>query len=163
MAVMRCEGLDNLIKKLNDIAELDKAGVTESMLLAGSQDVKKAWEHEIVKRDLIKSGLMSKNITSSKPKMNIYGMFTTIYPQGWEYDNPDIPAETASEQEEPNGKKRVRNAEKAFMLHYGFYNHVTGEVYTKAVGWVDDVEAEAFRTATATMEKIFNNYIKSKG
>lgn len=149
MAVMRCEGLDNLIKKLNDIAELDKAGVTESMLLAGSQDVKKAWEHEIVKRDLIKSGLMSKNITSSKPKMNIYGMFTTIYPQGWEYDK--------------NGKKRVRNAEKAFMLHYGFYNHVTGEVYTKAVGWVDDVEAEAFRTATATMEKIFNNYIKSKG
>lgn len=149
MAVMRCEGLDNLIKKLNDIAELDKAGVTESMLLAGSQDVKKAWEHEIVKRDLIKSGLMSKNITSSKPKMNIYGMFTTIYPQGWEYDK--------------SGKKRVRNAEKAFMLHYGFYNHVTGEVYTKAVGWVDDVEAEAFRTATATMEKIFNNYIKSKG
>lgn len=154
MAVMRCEGLDNLIKKLNEIAELDKAGVTKSMLLAGSQDVKKAWEHEIVKRDLIKSGLMSKNITSSRPKTNIYGMFTTIYPQGWEY----YPANSRHA-----GKERVRNAEKAFMLHYGFYHTNSGEMINEYVGWVDDVEAEAFRTATATMEKIFNNYIKSKG
>lgn len=149
MAIMRCEGLDALVKKLDQISMLDRGKVEEDMILAGSQDVKKAWEHQIEARGLVKSGLMGKNITSSTPKLNIYGMFTTIYPQGWEYDK--------------NGKKRVRNAAKAFMLHYGFYNHVTNSMYTDAVGWVDVVTDEAYKTATATMEKIFENYIKSKG
>lgn len=150
MALMRCEGLDSLIKKLDSLSTLEKGQIEETMLLAGSQDVKRAWIHQIEVRGLERSRLMKKQITSSKPKTNIYGMFTTIYPQGWEYD-------------EKTGKKRVRNAEKAFYLHYGFYNHQTNEIYKEAVGWINDVENEAFRTATATMNKIFENYIKSKG
>ena len=150
MALMKCEGLDSLIKKLDSLSTLEKGEVEETMLISGSQDVKKAWIHQIDVRGLKRSGLMKANITSGKPKTNIYGMFTTIYPQGYEYDKK-------------TGKKRVRNAEKAFYLHYGFYNHVTDSIYRNAIGWVDAVNDEAFRTATATMNKIFENYIKSKG
>lgn len=150
MATMKVEGIASLEKMLKELSTLDQGKAAEDMLNVGKVEVEKAWTHQIELKGLKKSGLMKSQITSGKPKTNIYGMFTTIYPQGWEYD-------------EKTHKKRVRNATKAFMLHYGFYNHRTEEVYKEAKGWIDDVEKEALNNAVPAMEKVFELYLKSKG
>lgn len=150
MALFRCDGMDHLEKMFKELSTLDQGKAAEDMLNAGKVEVEKAWVRVIDKRDLKRKGLMKANVKSTKPKHNVYGTFLSTYPWGQEKD-------------EATGKPRVRNAEKAFYLHYGFLNHRTGRFYRGAVGWVDDVEKEAMDKATAVMEKIFENYLKSKG
>ena len=149
MPMFKCEGMDHLEKMLKELSTLDQGKAAEDMLNAGKVQVEKAWEHQIEKHGLIEKNLMHTTVKSSKPKHNVYGTFISTYPYGWEIDK--------------DGKKRVRNATKAFMHHYGFMNVRTGKMYTAEKGWVDDVEKEAMETATAVMEKIFEQYLKSKG
>lgn len=152
MALFRCEGMEHLEKMLTELSTLDQGRAAEDMLNAGKVQVEKAWKHQIEKHDLKKTHLMLNKVNSGKPKHNVYGAFVSTYPYGEEVRT------------DRNGKKyKVRNATKAFMLHYGFYNHATDSFYTEAKGWVDDVEKEAMETATAVMEKIFEQYLNSKG
>lgn len=150
MALFRCEGMEHLEKMFKELSTLEQGKVAEDMLNAGKVEVEKAWKKIIDKRDLKRKGLMKSTVKSTKPKHNVYGTFLSTYPFGVEKD-------TAT------GKSRVRNAEKAFYLHYGFMNVRTGHFYRDAVGWVDEVEKEAMDKATAVMEKIYENYIRSKG
>lgn len=136
-------------KLLDDLSVLDKSKCVEDMVNVGRVEVEKAWRHQIKKYHLKKSGLMGNNITSSAPKLNTLGCFSTIYPQGWEYYKTG----------KNKGKKRVRNAAKAFMLHYGFYNVRTNQRYEEAMGWVDDVEKEGTETAYKKMYKVYEMYI----
>lgn len=152
MARLKVEGIASLERMLKDLSTLDGGKAEEDMLNAGRKEVEKAWEHQIQKHGLIDTGKMKKGIYSSKPKRNIWGIFSQIYPAGYDYY-----------EEGPNkGKKRVRNAAKAFMQHYGFYNHATQSFYDKHVGWVDDVEKEALENATEVMTKVYDLYLKRK-
>ena len=58
----------------------------------------------------------------------------------------------------PQGKDRkgVRNAEKAFILHYG----KSGQAPTR---FVDAVEEAAEDKAVSAMENVFNNYLEKEG
>lgn len=150
MALFRCEGMNQLEKMFKELSTLDQGRAAEDMLNAGKVEVEKAWKKVIDKRGLKRSKLMQNTVKSTKPKHNVYGTFLSTYPWGVEKD-PET------------GKPRVRNAEKAFYLHYGFVNHRTGRFYGDHVGWVDDVEKEAMDKATAVMEKIYENYLKTKG
>ena len=60
----------------------------------------------------------------------------------------------------PQGKDRkgVRNAEKAFILHYGKSNADQPPTH-----FVDAVEESAEDKAVSAMENVFNNYLEKEG
>ena len=130
MGLLHVEGIDDMTRMLDKISALDEGKVVEDMLKEGAKDVEKAWTDNIIKRDYRDSRKMLLKVNTGRVKKNQWGRFNTTYPFGvhvrrW-------------------GK--VRNAAKAFYLHYGFPGY-TG------TRWVDDVEKDASKTAPDTMQK----------
>lgn len=112
MARFRSEGLDALI------VDLDKMGQTtgelaERILYAGAEQIKRAWKRAAEIHRLKLTGQMINSIGyPRKPKKVSDVLSIDIYPQGY------------STYTEANGKryvrkKPVRNAEVAFINHYG--------------------------------------------
>ena len=56
---------------------------------------------------------------------------------------------------------KFRNAEKAFFNHYGFFNKLTGK-YVQGDRWVTKVEKAAEPKAEKEMQKVWDEYLKSK-
>ena len=58
----------------------------------------------------------------------------------------------------PQGKdkKGIRNAEKAYILHYG-------KSTKKGTRFVDNINTKAEATSYIAMQDVFNNYLKMKG
>lgn len=140
MGLLHVEGIDDMTRMLDKISALDEGKVVEDMLKEGAKDVEKAWTDNIIKRDYRDSRKMLLKVNTGRVKKNQWGRFNTTYPFGvhvrrW-------------------GK--VRNAAKAFYLHYGFPGY-TG------TRWVDDVEKDASKTAPDTMQKVFDKFIEQKG
>lgn len=94
------EGLDFVVEDMKRRGEL--AGETaQKMLMAGAEEVKQAWKNEAERRNFRDTRSMIDNIgfpRSVKRASDILSI--DIYPQG-------------------KDAKGVRNAEKAFILHYG--------------------------------------------
>ena len=133
---MTSSGLNSLIDELKDLGELDNGELTGKMLNAGAKVISDEWKKGIkraVKRGGRSTGDMVESVAPSK-KIERKGdvSASTIYPQG-------------------KDRKGVRNAEKAFILHYG----KSGQAGTR---FVDDVEAAAEDAATEAMEQIFDEY-----
>lgn len=140
MGLLHVEGIDDMTRMLDKISALDEGKVIEDMLKEGAKDVEKAWTDNIIKRDYRDSRKMLLKVNTGRVKKNQWGRFNTTYPFGvhvrrW-------------------GK--VRNAAKAFYLHYGFPGY-TG------TRWVDNVEKDASKTAPDTMQKVFDKFIEQKG
>lgn len=140
MGLLHVEGIDDMTRMLDKISALDEGKVVEDMLKEGAKDVEKAWTDNIIKRDYRDSRKMLLKVNTGRVKKNQWGRFNTTYPFG--------------EHVRPWGK--VRNAAKAFYLHYGFPGY-TG------TRWVDDVEKDASKTAPDTMQKVFDKFIEQKG
>lgn len=140
MGLLHVEGIDDITRMLDKISALDEGKVVEDMLKEGAKDVEKAWTDNIRKRDYIDTGKMLSKVNTGRVKKNQWGRFNTTYPFG--------------EHVRPWGK--VRNAAKAFYLHYGFQGRIGSR-------WVDDVEKDASKTAPDTMQKVFDKFIEQKG
>lgn len=140
MGLLHVEGIDDMTRMLDKISSLDEGKVVEDMLKEGAKDVEKAWTDNIIKRDYRDSRKMLLKVNTGRVKKNQWGRFNTTYPFGVHV--------------RPWGK--VRNAAKAFYLHYGFPGY-TG------TRWVDDVEKDASKTAPDTMQKVFDKFIEQKG
>lgn len=131
-----CSGIDELAAELQELGQLDNGNLTEKMLNAGAEVIAEEWKKGIdgtVKSGGRSTGEMSASVAPSK-KIKRTGdvSATTIYPQG-------------------KDRKGVRNAEKAFILHYG----KSGQLGTR---FVDKVEEAAEERATAAMEKVFEEF-----
>lgn len=134
-------GLDDLMQSMKELGELDNGELTENMLEAGAEVVAKEWKDGIksVTRGSKRStGDMADSVATSKDIKKLKDVSTkTIYPQG-------------------KDRKGVRNAEKAFILHYG----KTTQLGTH---FVDDVEEKAGGPSVDAMEQIFDEFITKKG
>ncbi len=112
MVRFRTEGLEELI------ADMDRMGQTfgplaESILVAGAEEIKQAWKQAAIIHRLKSTGEMIDSIWYSKKPKNLYGILSIeIYPRGFS-------RETITKGKRYTRKKMVRNAEKAFVLHYG--------------------------------------------
>lgn len=149
MAKFDVSGMDELLADMKRQGEL--AGQTaDKMLMAGAEEVKEAWREEATRRDFHDMGDMIESIGFTRKPKTIADVRTIdIYPQGTD-------------------SKGVRNAEKAFVLHYGRKGsgkkHRHGKKFSgpgiPATHWVDSAEDNAGPRALAAMEQIWDEHLK---
>jgi HK97 gp10 family phage protein len=136
MARFDTTGINDLI---NEVIRLGDAGqeVGDEMLMAAAKEVKQAWKESAQKHGLKDTGDMIESINYPNQPSDANGIRTIdIYPQG-------------------KDRKGVRNAEKAFILHYGSSK-------LKPTHWVDDADKDAGPKVQEAMEKVFDNFLNGK-
>lgn len=138
MAKFGVSGLTELSADLHKFGLLDNGDLVEEMLEAGADVVIDEWKKGIKKAVKANSkrstGELEDSITTGKGIQKINDVScVTIYPTG-------------------KDSKGVRNAEKAFILHYG----KSGQAPTY---FVDDVESIADDEAADTMRALFDKYV----
>jgi HK97 gp10 family phage protein len=123
-------GLDDVIKQMTDM-EQRTGKVADAMVAAGAGKVREAWQHSAQKHGHVRTGAMIGSIKEKFKKGDV--PTAEIYPQG-------------------KDSKGVRNAEKAFILHYG-----TSKI--QGSHWVDDADQEAEETAIQAMTEIWDQFV----
>lgn len=134
MARFRTEGLDDII---DDMAAMGQSTgeLADEMLFAGAEEVKKAWKAAIRKHKHIDTGAMLDSVDYSRKVKQIGDIKSVdIYPQG-------------------KDKKGVKNAEKAFILHYGTSKR-------PGTHFVDDADDIAAPMVENRLRNIFDNWLK---
>ncbi|MGN0598920.1 MAG: HK97-gp10 family putative phage morphogenesis protein [Oscillospiraceae bacterium] len=142
MAKCYVSGIDELAMELKKLGQLDNDKLVEEMLEAGADVVIDEWKEGIKKAVKNKrgrsTGELLESVTTNKGIDKVGDVSAkTIYHAG-------------------KDSKGVRNAEKAFILHYG----KSGQAPTL---FVDDVEAVAEDKAAEAMEQVFNDYLEKEG
>lgn len=145
MATITTTGFSDLLKDLEGLGE-DVDAMAADMLDAGSDIAVEEWkkgiqneEHKIVakdgrgfinKRGYVDTGDMVNSVGRTLKK----GRTAEIYPQG-------------------KDRKGTRNAEKAFILHYGTSNF-------QGSRFVDGIEDKAFPEVAVAMGHVMDEYLK---
>lgn len=136
MALFNGEGFDELLADLKQHGDLVSTAAPD-MLQAGAAVVADSWRDAILAHDLIDTGDMIDSVgpsdvvnTSSEKKI-------AVYPQG-------------------RDRKGIRNAEKAFINHYGASRR-------KATHFVDDAETKAEGPAVDAMAAVWFDKLESEG
>lgn len=138
MARFKTDGLDEIISDMDRMGESLNGEVADKMLLAGAEQVKIAWRNSAKKHKHRDTGAMIESIGYARTPEDVNGVRTIdIYPQGVD-------------------EKGVRNAEKAFILHYGT-SKITGS------HWVDDADRECDKTVIPAMRRVFEDEMRRKG
>ena len=110
--------------------------VAEAMVNAAVVEIRDAWKETAEKYDLHDTGDMIRSIGFPTPPQKIgAAIFRDVYPQG-------------------KDSKGVRNAEKAFLLHYG-----TSRI--KAKYWVDEAEAISGPRVQTRLEEIWGEFLET--
>lgn len=142
MADFGVSGIDELAMELKKLGQLDNGDLVGEMLEVGADVVVEEWKNGVQKAVKNKrdrsTGELLESITTNKGIQKLDDVSAkTIYPAG-------------------KDSKGVRNAEKAFILHYG----KSGQAPTL---FVDDAEAAAEDKAVDAMEQVFNDYLEKEG
>lgn len=135
-------GIDELAADMKKLDLLDNEILVAEMLDAGAEDVAEEWRKGVEKTvrnvDDRSYGDLHDSISVSKGvKKDGDASVKDIYPKG-------------------KDRKGVRNAEKAFILHYG----KSGQSPTL---FVDDVENAAEDKAVEAMSDVYNKYLEKEG
>ena len=137
MARLDLSGLDEVVEEMARMGQL--AGpVADDMLRAGSVPMVDAWKDAITRFDYVKTGTMRNSVKPTRIRTKDGVRLVDIYPQGYD-DN--------------NQKKPRRNAEKAFVLHYGRENMI-------ATHFVDVAVEKGEPRANEVMEKRWDEFIE---
>lgn len=143
MAKFAVNGIDELAAELMEMGQLDNWELVSDMLEAGAEVVADEWKKGIksaVKANGRSTGDMERSVAPAKGIKTTGGVSVKeIYPQG-------------------KDSKGVRNAEKAFILHYG-----KSKANQPPTRFVDAVEDAAEDKAVSAMEDVFNNYLEKEG
>lgn len=136
MARFSTDGLDSIIDDLKAIGELS-GEMADEMLLAGAEEVKQAWRRAAKMHGHFDTGDMFNSINySSKPKLVSDIKMIDIYPQGTD-------------------RKKVRNAEKAFILHYGTSKRPGSH-------WIDTADDLSAEPVEKAMREIYEQKMKER-
>lgn len=137
MARFDTSGIDDIIEEMKRMGEL--VGETaDRMLMAGAEEVKKAWKQSAEMHGLRDTGAMIDSIGYPRQPKTVAGIKEIdIYPQG-------------------KDRKGVRNAEKGFLLNYG-----TSRI--PATHWVDDADEMSSEPVQKVMEQEFEKLLEGKG
>jgi hypothetical protein len=118
--------------------ELTTSELADEMLIAGAEEVREAWKKSAEKHEHKDTGDMIASINYSRQVRKIGDIKEVdIYPQG-------------------KDRKGVRNAEKAFILHYG-----TSRI--SASHWVDDADEMAGPMVEERLTNIFDDWLEKHG
>lgn len=134
MAMFSMKGLEDVILQMQKLNE-DTGPTADKMIMAGAEEVKKAWQYVAESRRHSQSGDMIKSIGYPKtPERASSALWIDIYPQG-------------------DDSRGVRNAMKAFKIHWGT---------SKKPGdhWVDEANYYAEITAIPAMQKVWEEHLE---
>ena len=137
MAQFSTDGIDSIAEEMAWMGEA--AGETaDQMLLAGAEEVKRAWQETAEAHGYHDSGDMIESIKADKaPKSDADGVRKIdVYPRGQDHK-----------------KKPVRNAEKAYLLHYG-----TSRI--RGSHWIEEAEQKALPTEQQVFGDIWDRHLK---
>lgn len=135
MARFDMSGLEETIRDMQRMGQ-QSGNAAKAVLQAGAEKVKVAWRAATEAHGLVDTRDMLESIGFARNPKQIGDMLSIdIYPQG-------------------RDRKGVRNAEKAFILHYGTSRH-------PATRFIDDADAMSEAEAIPAMEEIWDQYIKT--
>jgi hypothetical protein len=135
MARFDTSGLDDLLADMTRL-EQQTGPVAEAMTMAAAEVTKRCWQRAATEEGLIDTGAMIASIGYARKPTNFGdSLGIDIYPQG-------------------KDKSGTRNAEKAFILHYG--SQRIDPTY-----WVDQAEGYASQEIPQALEAIWNAYIET--
>lgn len=146
MAFVKVTGFSEEIEALkragNDTEELVK-----DMLHAGVDTAKKLWKDVITERGHVDTGDMRDSVGASF--VSYRNGAAEVYPIG--------KSTTPSKRHGGGGKRRkpIRNAEKAFILHYGRSN-LLGDLF------VDEIEDRMADKGYDAMAEVFEKFLKKE-
>ena len=137
MASFKTSGdvLDDIAKELSQLGEDVDGELGQEMLDEGAKIIEFHWVKSIKKHKHVETGAMVRSVGVAKGTKA--KKFRDIYPQG-------------------KDKKGVRNAEKAFIAHYG----KSGQLGTH---FIDEAEANAGAEVAVAMQEKLDKYIEKKG
>ena len=136
MARFDVSGLDETIEDMKRLGQMT-GQTADAMLMAGAEEVRKAWRQSAEEHRHRDTGDMIASIGFARKPKEIGSIRTIdIYPQG-------------------KDKRNVRNAEKAFILHYGT---------TKIRGsrWVDDADKISEQTVVPAMIRVWEQFLQNQ-
>lgn len=137
MAKMDTSGLQDIIRLLRK-ADAQTGKVAQEMVMAGAEEIKKGWQQAILAHGLVDSGQMLESVGyPKKPTVKNGVAEIDVYPQG-------------------KDKRGVRNAEKAFIQHYGSSR-------VKPTRFVDDAEEMSADAAVEAARTVFDKKMKEAG
>jgi len=136
VARMSTDGLDDVLSELNRLGERGSQ-IAAKMAEAGADILENQLKKTATAKGHVKTGAMVASISKGRPKKIGNGTGYEIYARGTD-------------------SKGVRNATKAFVLHYG-----TSSI--KGSHWVDEAEQEGEAAAIQVMEGIFDQMIQEGG
>lgn len=136
MARFDISGLDETIEEMKRLGQMT-GQTADAMLMAGADEVRKAWRQSAEEHRHRDTGDMIASIGFARKPKEIGSIRTIdIYPQG-------------------KDKRNIRNAEKAFILHYGT---------TKIRGsrWVDDADKISDQTVVPAMIRVWEKFLQNQ-
>lgn len=156
MARFNTTGLDDVLADMKRLGELT-GETANKMLMAGAEQDKQAWRQAAEKHRIRDKEALIDSIGFARKPKDVGGIKTIdIYPQG-------------------KDAKGVRNAEKAFILHYGTSGSDSENAKRKrkkvdkrpgpgipGTHWVDDADEMAAPLVTQAMTEIWDNHLKGK-
>lgn len=133
MAKVTASGLNELIHNLNSFAE-DFSEMEDEILNSASEIIVEEWKDGIERFGHVDTGDMQESVKATRLKD---GKIVEISPHG-------------------KDRHGVRNAKKAFVIHYG-HSNVNGDRF------VDDIEDKAEEKAVEAAEEIYYDTLEKKG
>lgn len=137
MATITTSGIDPMMENLKKFGK-EMYAVQDDMLDEGAKVLTEEWKSGIEAAGHVDTGEMRDSVGVAK--QTIRSGLREVYPQGVQ----------------KKGKSRVRNAEKAYVLHYGT-SKIDGDRF------VDKIEDAAEPKVAAAMQDILNKHLKMKG
>lgn len=129
-------GLDEIIADIKRLG-VEAEQIADDILMVAAAEVSGAWEQATKEAGHVDTGDMIKSIGCARKPRTINGIKTIeVYPRG-------------------KDSKGVRNAEKAFVLHYG-----TSSI--KGSRFVDRAEQLAEPAVQQAAERLWNKYLEGK-
>ena len=133
MAKFISTGMMGVIDRLDRMAGASD-NMKREMLESAANVYVDTWKRVIRAKGHVRSGDMADSVGTVFSDGNVGGATAEVYPQG-------------------KDRKGVRNAEKAFLLNYGWGKK-------KGDHFVDQVEADANEPAVSAMEAVMDKYMK---
>ena len=142
MARLRIDGLDDVEKKLENIAKGLRGEAVTRMLMAGGEVLRAAWVDEI-SANHHKTGAMESSVGITDVRTDSKGAYVSVYPMGTD-------------------SHRINNAQKAYILHHGRNPNKRGHTAIKGDRFVTKAERAAKESALAAMQQVLNEYVSGK-
>jgi len=137
MARLDTDGLDALVEQMRRLGQ-DEGPIADEMVRTAAAIIQDEWKKTAEARGHRETGAMINSIGFDGEPVHLANVvYQDIYPRG-------------------RDARGVRNAEKAFILHYGRAN-APGDY------WVDEAEQKAKPAVEAACEEIWNRFLASAG